>query len=516
MKKCSKKKNCYKWQQACLSLSGTKQQVPAEGSGKPVVIVLITMLVFFSFLPAGAAEKIQADSLLHLHTVYSSGNGTVEEVVAKARNAGDKILFLTDHDVIRMEYGIPPFRNILKKTVEQKSVNSIGPSKYLSEIKRVNSKYDDMIIIPGVESTAHYFWTGSFFNDTLVSNNWHKHITIIGLDTPEKFTALPVIHNGFSTSYIKELLPGFLPFIAAFILSFILYLKGEGTLRKIALVFMIISILFAINYHPFKSSMFSQYDSDAELFPYQELIDYAEKSGALSIWAHPESNYEERKIDSIKIYTPSHAEDLVKSQDYTGFEALYRDKSRMIESGKEWDTILLQYCNGERENPVWGVGGIDYHANGDERIDEVETVLLFDTGDTVNKNAVLDAIKKGHCYARRNGKENKVILQDFTIGNTGSETRYGMGELVKLTGNPELSIKIGEKSGHTFPFNLELIRNGRRIMEIKGEAPYSEKFTDEPDKKTKGYYRLILKTGKGDHIVSNPIFFDYSQTTGGN
>ncbi|MCP4627147.1 MAG: PHP domain-containing protein [bacterium] len=59
---------------------------------------------------------------MHVHTTYSSGRYSIEELVAKAKEKNLEVLVLTDHDQVVMEYGLFPFRNIIKRREEKKSV----------------------------------------------------------------------------------------------------------------------------------------------------------------------------------------------------------------------------------------------------------------------------------------------------------------------------------------------------------------------------------------------------------
>ena len=60
-----------------------------------------------------------------------------------------------------MEYGLPPFRNLIRKKVELNSINSGGADKFIQAIQEVRQKYPDMIIVPGSETAPFYYWTGS-------------------------------------------------------------------------------------------------------------------------------------------------------------------------------------------------------------------------------------------------------------------------------------------------------------------------------------------------------------------
>lgn len=99
-----------------------------------------------------ASDYQQFAGLLDTRTTFSDGKYSIEELVLLARQRGFNVLFINDHDRMAMEYGLPPLRNILKKTVEQNSINKQGADKFIQAIREAEKKYPDMIIIPGSET----------------------------------------------------------------------------------------------------------------------------------------------------------------------------------------------------------------------------------------------------------------------------------------------------------------------------------------------------------------------------
>ena len=66
----------------------------------------------------------------------------------------------------------------------QKQLENV--QKYLGEIARLQKKYPDTIIVPGVESTPFYYWTGSPFTGSLTANDHERRILTMGVcpDSP--------------------------------------------------------------------------------------------------------------------------------------------------------------------------------------------------------------------------------------------------------------------------------------------------------------------------------------------
>jgi hypothetical protein len=131
----------------------------------------IVALVFFAaaslfFVPPAEAYE-QAPALMDLRTTFSDGDYDPQSLVQMAVNKGFSVIFLNDHDRVVMEYGLPPFRNIVKKKEELNSINKSGAERYLRIIAGLRKMYPNVILIPGTESTPFYYWTGSPFTGTL-------------------------------------------------------------------------------------------------------------------------------------------------------------------------------------------------------------------------------------------------------------------------------------------------------------------------------------------------------------
>ena len=75
---------------------------------------------------AQGTEYQPAPALIDLRTTFSDGDYDPEALVQMALRKGFGIIFLNDHDRMVMEYGLPPFRNIIRKRVEMNSSTSRG------------------------------------------------------------------------------------------------------------------------------------------------------------------------------------------------------------------------------------------------------------------------------------------------------------------------------------------------------------------------------------------------------
>ena len=467
--------------------------------------VLLFILFFYASGRATAQEFSQLSGVIHIHTAFSSGHYSIEELVAKAKEKGLEVLVLTDHDLVAMEYGIFPFRNLIKKREERKSVLKLGPEKYLTEIARVNRRQQDVLVIPGVQSSPFYYWTGSFFKGNLTAHDYQKELLLIGMQAPADYRRLPLLHQGFSTRYVKELLPRCLFFGAAFFLAIYLFFQ-KGILRVTGGLIGIFSLFFLSNHHPFQSSRFDPYHGDQGIAPYQELIDYVNKRKGLVFWAHPESNFATTgvRLGPVKLITQKHPDDLISSHNYTGFSAIYGDNITATDPGRHWDQVLSEYCSDERARPIWGIAGADFHGKSkEEKLDTFQTIFLV-RSKTIEE--VFEALARGRVYAIEKGVGARLSLDQFQVQDQKGGNSAIMGEELKVHGFPVISIKLSASDSGSYPVKVSLIRRGKPIRSFEGKTPLEFKFMDQDDWGGKTFYRLdALGRGAG-RLVSNPIF----------
>src|SRR5262249_55253249 len=83
-----------------------------------VIVVGFPMLV--TATPAPAREQVTA--VLHVHSDLTTGDLPLEEVVRVAEAGGINAIFLAENYLLRVEYGLPPFRALTRVTREEPSV----------------------------------------------------------------------------------------------------------------------------------------------------------------------------------------------------------------------------------------------------------------------------------------------------------------------------------------------------------------------------------------------------------
>jgi hypothetical protein len=457
-----------------------------------------------------AREYYQLPGVMHVHSTFSSGRYSIEELVAKAKEKDLEVLVLTDHDQVVMEYGVFPLRNLIKRREERNSVLQVGPEVYLSEIKRLNQEQQSVLVVVGAESSPFYYWSGNPFREGLTAHDYSKELLLIGLSTPDDYHDLPLLHGKFSLRYVEEFLPRFLLFFAAFLLAvYLIFQKGRS--RVAGIVITLISTALMINYHPFKSSRFNPYRGGQGIAPYQEIIDYTKARGGLVFWAHPESNYFKSgpQLGPIKMMTGHYPDNLIKSKNYTGFAALYGDSSTAANPGMHWDQILINYCRGRRGQPVWAIAESDFH---EERkgfdLDTYQTVFLVK--DKRNQD-VLQALERGSFYAVRKSTDSRLKLDHFQVKSKTTGSEAIMGEELKVKETPIINGKLSALDGSSQEITITILRHGKIAWTFEGQTPLDFHLIDQDGWSGKTYYRLDVKSDTGGHLLSNPIFVTRTQ-----
>jgi len=135
-------------------------------------------------------------------STFSDRAYEMEDVARMASERGFGVLIINDHDRITMEFGTPPLRNITKKKLELGSINRHGANRYLAAIEDASKKNPGLVIVPGSRSAPFYFWTGEVPGKDLTAHQHERQILTVGLDDPESYETLPVLHNGTSIKYL--------------------------------------------------------------------------------------------------------------------------------------------------------------------------------------------------------------------------------------------------------------------------------------------------------------------------
>ena len=477
--------------------------------------------LFVIFVLQGEAESafLQIKGAFHVHTSFSTGALSLEELLEEAQREGIGSVIFAENFLLRYEYGLFPFRGLVKKVVEEPSVLRWGIGRWLQSVEAAQARFPNVILIPGVEVAPYYYWTGSLFRGDLTLRDAQKNVLAVGLDQAEDYLKIPAIGNGRALSLR-------LPHLFKSALG--LALVGLGVLlvrtereQKIRLKRFLVKVRkryripgwLALGFgallllEGFTGSGLDPYRGDLGIEPYQRVIASVEANGGMAFWSFPEAR-DFRKVafgllGTVTIRTEPHPGVLLQSQGYTGFGAVYPDNVTFTEPGGEWDRLLLEYVEGRRGRPAWGIGELGYHGP-PKRLGEALTVFLVPQR---SREAILEALKLGRFYGIKRKPDYHLVLEDFSIGQKGGKELIPMGGELAAEGKGPLSIRvqIGTSDSREVPFTLRLIRSGKLSRVIQGKTPFSETLEATlPDRGRREFFRIELV--KPHPLLSNPIF----------
>jgi hypothetical protein len=458
------------------------------------------------------ALYIQIDGVADIKTNFSEGCSSIQDLANQADRQKIDVVLFADFARNSMEFGIKPFERIFKNIIPGPSVLDRGAGGYLSEIKENDRQFERTLLIPGVETIPFYFWSGSNYDKNLTAHNWDKHLLVFGMDTAQDLEQLPLPNSNFSKKYTHELLNNFI--IIGFIFMVTVGAVYKGYYRKITVPLMLFFALMTLNNHPFQSSPFDPYHGDQGMEPYQNLIDFATSKGALVFWNHMETDSGINQKGTTVLETLPYPDDLLKTRNYTGFQAVGDNPIRQTDPGQQWDQVLMEYLNGKREHPVWGFGGNDYFCEEQkgDRLGSVRTIFLVRER---NNDTVLDAMKNGRMYAVRQADANRLSLDEFVVEDQKAGNQVTMGQELVATDFPAIKLKLRSVQGGNKTAQIQIIRNGSLVKAETVSLPYELTWRDVGvDRKSPAYYRVKAQVSPEDHLVSNPIFVKFVDNIG--
>ena len=461
-------------------------------------------------LPAFAADDyITARAVIQASSTVSDGKYAISEIADAADKAGIDIAVITDRDMMKWQYGLWPLRKIIKMTVEQGSVFKYGPAKYLAAIASAQASHPGMALIPGIESAPFYYWAGSVFSGTLGIYDWHKHLVIVGLDTPAGIKGLPIIGN--PSALTKPFRAGNLAYA---LLPVVIIGVGLSRMRSrmsrsamaAAAAFIVIGIALFANKFPFLDVKFDAYGGRRGIMPYQNMIDYANGRGALVFWAHVEASNEE-KIGSVLVRTDPYVEYLAPARDYTGFCIFPDTYESTGMPGGVWDGILNEYCDGSRKQPIWAVAGMAYDRVGrlEDFMSSSRTYLLVRW---LDRDEAMEAMRVGRMYAARGKAASSFRIAEFSLkgaGETGNDAKAVSGEELSGVSSAVVRIAGDIESDGPRDVNITIIKGGMVVKTIDAIAPFDVEYRDEIVEAGRTYYRVEIRS-KDLLVVTNPIF----------
>ena len=473
---------------------------------------LFVFWLVLAFPSSSFAIYIQLDTVADVKTNFSEGCASIKDIGNQSERLGIDAVIFGDYARNSIEFGAKPFERIFKNATEGPSVLGRGASGFISEVNDNDRQIKETILIPGVETIPFYFWSGSNYDKNLTAHNWDKHLMVIGLPTAQEYEQLPLQNSNLSSKYTDPLLKQFAILAFLFMVSVGAVYKGYARILTVPL--MVLLLLLTINNHPFRSSPFDAYHGDQGMQPYQNMIDYANSNGAMVFWNHMEPISSIRKHGTTSLATVPYPDDLLKTKNYTGFQVVGDHPIQQAEAGQQWDQALMEYLQGQREQPVWGYGGNNYlceEQNGD-RLGSVRTIVLVREK---NRDTLLDAIRKGRMYSVRQVDENRLSLDEFIVEDQKTGQQATLGQELTSTDFPAVKIKLRSIKGGNKTARIQVIRNGVLVKQENVSLPYELTWRDVGnDQEGRAYYRIKASVNSMDNLVSNPIFVKFSDTPG--
>ena len=466
--------------------------------------------------PARAADGYERlPAIVHVHSDLSSGEFPLEEITDMAERQGLGAVLLTENYLNRVEYSLPPFRALTRVTYEARSVHG-RLDEYFASVARARAARPRVLVLPGVEVMPHYFWSGSPFSLALTLHDTQKNLLVWGLDR-SALAALPVIGNAAGGIAGLQTLLDVLPVVL--VVPGIVLLARPRTRRRAlghavlverrrawtpGLVLCALGVTAIVRAWPFTQPVHPAW-AEAGSAPYQDLIDYVERAGGVSVWSLPEaSDFGQQAVGPVQVSwaTEPYPDDLLKTFGYTAFGALYEDTTRVERPGDSWDRLLMEYAAGQRTRVPWALAESAFHDNSaGKRVGPIQTVFLVRER---TEAGVLDALRTGRMYALQRTREAGFVLTEFAAA-VGEATAISGQTLRAAPGAPlEVGIAIAALDPRPVAVRLTLIRNGSIVAAWSGATPLRVTHRETWDGRP-AVFRLEAR-GAGGRLLSNPVF----------
>ncbi|MEX5213610.1 MAG: hypothetical protein NW703_05550 [Nitrospiraceae bacterium] len=490
------------------------------------VLLGLGLVMALSWSPSTSAlaeEPVQLSVAVHVHSEASTGTLSLESIAQRAEQLGLDAVIFTENLALRYEYGLPPFRSLLRFVREFPSLLDYGIARYVAELKDVQSRHPAVILIPGIEAAPYAYWTGSLWSGDLTLHDTQKNLLVFGLKDPAHYRQLPAIGNPAAYHVTAEtvlvlVLPPLLMTLAT-----VMGLRDrreirEGLVARLSrprLLAMCSSAVVGATLlwaaWPIGRPPYPIYDSGQGYRPYQQFIETARDAGGLTFWSMVEAR--DREIHSfgplgdVTVTTEPHPDALILTDRYTGFGGLYQEAHRAIQPGQIWDQTIELFLRGERPASPVMLGEIAFHSP-DHAGKDLDQVLSIVSVRSRTADALLNAVRAGTLYAvERRKKEFALRLETFRIECDGGRRHASMGEILDPEGQRDVVIRasISATDRQAHPITVTLIRSGETLSRQSGATPLAIEFPDKTAPAERWLAYRILVEGEGE-LVSNPVF----------
>ena len=478
-------------------------------------LLLAAVLALGAPAPAAALQRVRG--VVHVHSDLTTGDFTLEALVGLADRQGIGALLLAENYLLRVDYGLPPFRALTRVSRQERSIGG-APGDYLARVAEAQARMPHVLLIPGVEVMPHYYWTGSPLALDLTVHNLQKNLLVFGVTDPEALRTLPAPGNPAGGAYTLQSALAALPVLLV-IPGVVLLARRRAVRRRLGRGAVIVvrrrawgpgAVLclvglaalgrgwpFAVERHPPWQ--------DFGVAPYQALIDRVEQLGGVTMWSFPEArDVGEQHYGPVRVgwLTEPYADDLLRTFRYTGFGAVYEDTSTFERPGGGWDRALGEYARGERSRPPWALAESGFHGlTANKQVGPLQTVFLVEDRSAAG---VLAAFRRGRMYAVQRTRELGFDLAEFGVRAGGATA--GAGDTLRVpAGTPvELAAAVEASDGRAHDARLAIVVNGRVVAVERGGTPLRA-----THRLTTDGTPLVLRVearGSQQRVLSNPVF----------
>ena len=478
--------------------------------------LLLGALLLAAAAPAGAGERLPA--VLHVHSTLSTGQLSLEELASLAEQGGIGAIFLTENYLLRVDYGLPPFRALTRVRYSERSVLASGIDAYLRRVEEVRRRFPRVLILPGVEVMPYYRWTGSPLRFDMTLWGTQKNVLVFGVTDPGALRALPAIGNPYHGHYTWQSLVDVAPALLILPGALLLVVKRRRRQRLGRAVVVVqhrawlagavlcaLGVVALVRAWPFTSEAYPPY-RDLGLTAHQDLIDEVQRAGGVTMWSLPEAvDSGTRKVGLVNVSweTAPYADDLLRTFRYTAFGAVYENSTRFERPGDGWDRLLREYAAGERRVPAWAVGESGFHEfSAGKRFGPLQTVFLVNER---SEAALLDAFRHGRMYALHRTPKEALELGAFAV-SAGAATATSGDTLMAPAGTPlAVDVAVDASDGGAHEVRVALVRDGAVVEAWAGLTPFRGRHRATFDGRPT-FFRVDARGVSPHRLLTNPIF----------
>jgi uncharacterized membrane protein YidH (DUF202 family) len=486
---------------------------------KPLVLVALASVLLASRVTAEEWQPLTA--VVHVHSNLSTGEQSIDELARTARGEGIGALLLVENYLMRVEYGLAPFRALTRVVREEPSVMTAGLERYLGEVARARLANPEVVLVPGVEVIPHQHWSGSPLARSMMLYNTQKNILVFGVADPAALRSLPASGNPYARGYGRQSVVEALPVL---LIVPGIVLLALGRVRRVRVgraivverrrpwlsggLLVLVGVVTVIRAWPFAVDTYPPWQ-DFGVTPHQALIDHVDRLGGVTVWSFPEAADEGRRsIAGVRVgwRTDPYPDDLLRTFKYTAFGAVYAQATRFEQPGGRWDRLLVEYAAGERSRPAWALGEAGLHATSGKAIGGIQTVFLVSDR---SEAALLDALKRGRLYALQRQRDGALQLADWSVAS--AEARAVSGETLRVAEGTTIEVRIAVDAvgSGVGGIRVTLVRNGAVLDGWSGEgsvrATHQEVFDGRPV-----VFRVDVHGRAPHRILASPIFVSRS------